>query len=179
MKETALYGGAIHTVLPEDAIDVSKIRQVPDTQEVFILEKIRRELDRSLIFDLLERVPNNYEKVIELHIEDLIDSQESNHLIERVHQKFVETDIYFSFAMKGSLVVLISLLRLERAETDVLISMNINVEENYTIEQIKEALLNTSETRLPSSLSILKEDYDVIKEASLNLQIKDWSLFEG
>ena len=55
---TGLYGGAITIKqLPASFIDVSHIRDVPDTQEVFINETSTTsgKLDHSLIIDLLEK----------------------------------------------------------------------------------------------------------------------------
>jgi hypothetical protein len=47
-----LYGGAIQCHLPHGLVDVSDLRQVPDTQEVFI----SKTTDVSYIFDVTQAV---------------------------------------------------------------------------------------------------------------------------
>ena len=73
---TGLYGGAITIKqLPASFIDVSHIRDVPDTQEVFINETSTTsgKLDHSLIIDLLEKVdPIEYQEAIHLHLQDIV-----------------------------------------------------------------------------------------------------------
>ncbi|ODQ66307.1 Mog1p/PsbP-like protein [Nadsonia fulvescens var. elongata DSM 6958] len=75
----ALYGGAIQTVIPEDFLDASEFRQVPDTQEVFVSAASGANgVDDSLIFDLLEMARDDaptLEKLdLELHISDLAEA---------------------------------------------------------------------------------------------------------
>ncbi|KAI0303417.1 Mog1p/PsbP-like protein [Multifurca ochricompacta] len=53
LKKKALFGGAITAEFPEDFIDVSRLRQVPDNQEVYL----SRDLDVSIVLETLERVP--------------------------------------------------------------------------------------------------------------------------
>ncbi|KZT44161.1 Mog1p/PsbP-like protein [Sistotremastrum suecicum HHB10207 ss-3] len=52
MSQRGLFGGAITIVYPPNLIDVSEIRQVPDTQEVFVAA----DSDVSFIVEVLERV---------------------------------------------------------------------------------------------------------------------------
>lgn len=49
---TPLFGGALESALPDNFADVSKLRQVPDNQEVFI----DKDGFTSIIFDITERV---------------------------------------------------------------------------------------------------------------------------
>ncbi|KAI9011541.1 hypothetical protein BC832DRAFT_590758 [Gaertneriomyces semiglobifer] len=51
MKEQALFGGAITTVIPDGFVDASQFREVPDNQEVFVS---MRNPDQSMIVELLE-----------------------------------------------------------------------------------------------------------------------------
>ena len=79
---TELYGGAITiSKLPNSFIDISQIRQVPDTQEVFINQlsshndshDVSGSFDHSFIIDLLERVdPIDYQEAIHLHLQDIV-----------------------------------------------------------------------------------------------------------
>ena len=48
-----LFGGAITIQLPNDLLDASELREVPDTQEVFV----DKHSDISYILDVNERVP--------------------------------------------------------------------------------------------------------------------------
>lgn len=47
-----LFGGALTTTLPSDLIDASDLRQIPDTQEVFLFH----DSDVSIIFEILQIV---------------------------------------------------------------------------------------------------------------------------
>ncbi|KAI5853415.1 hypothetical protein BZA05DRAFT_435818 [Tricharina praecox] len=49
---TALFGGALHVLLPPGYLDASLIREVPSTQEVFVPQSTST--DTSIIFDILE-----------------------------------------------------------------------------------------------------------------------------
>ncbi|KAK0658585.1 putative ran guanine nucleotide release factor [Lasiodiplodia hormozganensis] len=72
-----LYGGAITVELPSVFGDVSSIREVPDTQEVW--------LDRngltSVIFDLTERVDEpearNDEEALKYHLSDIVEPNDT------------------------------------------------------------------------------------------------------
>ncbi|KAH9967891.1 Mog1p/PsbP-like protein [Russula dissimulans] len=52
LVKTDLFGGAITVSLPEDFFDASLLRQVPDTQEVYLSS----DSDDSIIVEILERV---------------------------------------------------------------------------------------------------------------------------
>ncbi|ODV94110.1 hypothetical protein PACTADRAFT_86331 [Pachysolen tannophilus NRRL Y-2460] len=57
-----LYGGAITAELPKNLVDASQLRQIPDTQEVFLvadsntLNYSELNKDDSIVIDLMERV---------------------------------------------------------------------------------------------------------------------------
>jgi len=71
---TPLYGGAITCDLPDHFADVSKLRQVPDNQEVWI----DKDGFTSIIFDITERVgeagsgPEIDGKALTTHLEELV-----------------------------------------------------------------------------------------------------------
>lgn len=73
-KCTPLFGGAIECDLPANFADVSKLRQVPDAQEVFI----DKDGFTSIIFDITERVggPGSSDeidgKALTTHLEELV-----------------------------------------------------------------------------------------------------------
>ncbi|XP_075246929.1 ran guanine nucleotide release factor-like [Convolutriloba macropyga] len=50
LSERNLFGGALVCNMPENALDASEARQIPDNQEVFT----NKTCDQSIIFDILE-----------------------------------------------------------------------------------------------------------------------------
>lgn len=73
-KRTPLFGGALECDLPANFADVSKLRQVPDNQEVFI----DKDGFTSIIFDITERVgrPGSSDEIdghaLTTHLEELV-----------------------------------------------------------------------------------------------------------
>lgn len=73
-KRTPLFGGALECDLPGNFADVSKLRQVPDNQEVFI----DKDGFTSIIFDITERVgkPGSSDEIdgraLTTHLEELV-----------------------------------------------------------------------------------------------------------
>lgn len=73
-KRTPLFGGALEGDLPANFADVSKLRQVPDNQEVFI----DKDGFTSIIFDITERVggPGCSDEIdgraLTTHLEELV-----------------------------------------------------------------------------------------------------------
>lgn len=74
-KSTPLFGGAIVCDLPEHFADVSRLRQVPDNQEVYI----DKDGFTSIIVDITERVgpsgPTSLEedgRALTTHLEELV-----------------------------------------------------------------------------------------------------------
>jgi hypothetical protein len=71
---TPLFGGALSAEIPAKFADVSKLRQVPDNQEVWIDE----EGFTSIIFDITERVgpsgsgPKIDGQAMTDHLEDMV-----------------------------------------------------------------------------------------------------------
>ncbi|KAG8690663.1 hypothetical protein FRC11_009961 [Ceratobasidium sp. 423] len=63
-----LFGGAITVQLPAGLTDASDLRQVPDTQEVFLAT----DSDVSVVFEILQRVePDNPIEVAKFHFDSL------------------------------------------------------------------------------------------------------------
>lgn len=73
-KRAPLFGGALECDLPVHFADVSKLRQVPDNQEVFL----DKDGFTSIIFDITERVggpgssPEIDGQALTTHLEDLV-----------------------------------------------------------------------------------------------------------
>jgi Ran-interacting Mog1 protein len=68
-----LYGGAITAQLPEDYIDASDLRQVPDHQEVFLSPKTLT----SVIFEINQYVKTtNDANAVHFHFNDVIPNED-------------------------------------------------------------------------------------------------------
>ncbi|KAG7092271.1 hypothetical protein E1B28_008633 [Marasmius oreades] len=78
-----LFEGAITATAPSNLIDASDIRQVPDTQEVFLFS----DSSVSIIVEILERVePTNYEEAIKFHFDSLAhDNNASSEKIDSIN----------------------------------------------------------------------------------------------
>ncbi|BFZ59195.1 hypothetical protein YB2330_000199 [Saitoella coloradoensis] len=70
-----LFGGAITADIPSHFIDASQFRQVPDHQEV-LLDTSSKE-DRSIIIEILERVPENDNNAAKAHFDALAHDNEA------------------------------------------------------------------------------------------------------
>ncbi|CAI5760674.1 unnamed protein product [Candida verbasci] len=168
---TELYGGTISiTQLPSTFIDVSKIRQVPDNQEVFINQNPTENanLDKSLIFDILEKLDNDYSEAIVEHLSDIYPNSESSKLIEKLEsddgsERFIS---FLKFKPEYTkiepnqpleIVSLIGLVRLDKVDTDILVQYN--VPHDRDVETYNE------------------EDYRLFKEIIESFNIVDWNLF--
>ncbi|KAI0315520.1 Mog1p/PsbP-like protein [Amylostereum chailletii] len=66
--QRGFFGGAITALLPSTLIDASELRQVPDTQEVFLSPTS----DISIILEILESVePRDFSDVAKFHFDSL------------------------------------------------------------------------------------------------------------
>ncbi|CAH6721520.1 hypothetical protein CLIB1444_06S04060 [[Candida] jaroonii] len=109
-----IFGGAIEIDLPTGVIDVSQFRQVPDNQEVFLIEKSTANEDQNIIIELLEQPEGEINEVLNTHLSDIFDDvkpfkydslKENSYMVE-----------YENF--------LIGLIRFDKFETDILVSFN-------------------------------------------------------
>ncbi|RCK58250.1 Nuclear import protein MOG1 [Candida viswanathii] len=178
---TDLYGGAITIKqLPASFIDVSHIRDVPDTQEVFINETSTTsgKLDQSLIIDLLEKVdPIEYQEAIHLHLQDIVPSHVHNQPLEEVESDgVVRFFSYVSFKPEykkveadspKQIVTLLCLIRLDKVDTDVLLQYIIPLKEHANVN-----FNGDSETD-----KFIKENYTLFREIGTSFTVKDWNLF--
>ncbi|KAK6458252.1 uncharacterized protein RJT20DRAFT_30001 [Scheffersomyces xylosifermentans] len=201
-EQLSLYGGAISTIIPRSIkphlVDVSHIRQIPDTQEVYIVQDTRSnaKFDKSLIFDLLERVPDQkYEDAIAIHLQDIVESDEpaTNHFIEAVEKSSdgssnSQVVVNFSFIQHKntrrdakeedspvSVITFIALLRLETVETDVLITLNVPLSHNVDAEEFLKYLGSSGDVN--EVLEELKTDYLIFRDVGYNYVVEDWGLF--
>nr|XP_057929107.1 ran guanine nucleotide release factor [Doryrhamphus excisus]XP_057929110.1 ran guanine nucleotide release factor [Doryrhamphus excisus] len=71
-----LFGGAFSAVIPQSAADVSKLREIPDNQEVFV----HAHTDQSLIVELLEYQAHvEDQEAARYHFEDIAGSNAASH----------------------------------------------------------------------------------------------------
>lgn len=186
---TDLYGGAITAELPSGAIDASNIREVPDTQEVFLLEQPNK-LDQSIIIDLLERVPaETLPEVIAVHLGDIFDeppqflapleSALNEKVGSEVHTFLVKPAPTRQETQTAKLFVFLALIRVERVETDILVTMNVPLECTDVTQEAFSALVQGILTgeHLDANSPIVADAYKVARGAAMSLDVKDWSLF--
>jgi hypothetical protein len=64
-----LFGGNITAQIPQNFVDASRHRPVPDTQEVFVSSTY--DTDISIVFDILCRVEGSDEEALAVHWEDV------------------------------------------------------------------------------------------------------------
>lgn len=196
-----LYGGAIESTIPQGFIDLSDLREVPDTQEVFVTMEDGQ--DESLIFDLLERIAENDDiKALADHVSEMAGLNESSDGYKLLMIKQLEgTSHYVSISVsharkwgresdasvKPILLVINGLIRLEKVTTDVLISFNIPTEGESATKDMETIIDRESAHTLPldhwtgdGSTAFDKRilrGLEVVESAVKNFNVKDWGLF--
>lgn len=180
---TGLYGGAITIKqLPASFIDVSHIRDVPDTQEVFINETSTHtsgKLDQSLIIDLLEKVdPIEYQEAMHLHLQDIVPDHVINQPLEEIERDGIVR--FFSFVnfkpeyrriepdSPKQIITLLCLIRLNKVDTDVMLQYIIPLKEEHADINFN----GDSETD-----KFIQESYKLFKEIGQSFTVRDWNLF--
>ncbi|RCI07615.1 hypothetical protein L249_1654 [Ophiocordyceps polyrhachis-furcata BCC 54312] len=143
---TPLYGGAMVCDLPDNFADVSKLRQVPDNQEVWI----DKDGFTSIIFDITERVggpgsgPEIDGRAMTMHLEDMVGTDiDSVKIWNTAETEFTRLEFkppaYTLIATQTPKVghsrgqssapdftaIIMTLLRLEQYKTDILITINV------------------------------------------------------
>ncbi|PNY30031.1 Uncharacterized protein TCAP_00098 [Tolypocladium capitatum] len=145
-RGTPLYGGVMVCDLPDKFADVSKLRQVPDNQEVWI----DKDGFTSIIFDITERVggpgsgPEIDGRAMTTHLEDMVGSDiDTVKIWNTAETEFTRLEskppAYTLIATQTPKVgqardrtstpdftaIIMTLLRLERNKTDILITINV------------------------------------------------------
>ncbi|KAI1771581.1 Mog1p/PsbP-like protein [Hypoxylon cercidicola] len=193
-KTTPLYGGALIADLPATFADVSVIRQVPDNQEAFI----DKDGFTSIIFDITERVggpgsgPEIDGRALTTHLEDLVgDGAEGVKVWNTTPTVFSRLDedipAYTLIATNmprddpkakgdsGSATTdftafIITLVRLEREKTDLLITINVpHIHGEYDEEDI--------DLELGKQGKLIGDAVDYAAKIWETFKIKDWNLF--
>ncbi|SMN20665.1 similar to Saccharomyces cerevisiae YJR074W MOG1 Conserved nuclear protein that interacts with GTP-Gsp1p [Maudiozyma saulgeensis] len=188
-KVTELYGGAITTVIPGGFLDASLVREIPDTQEVFVNSRKPGEdkdfndglaFNESIIVDLLQRVDAASDKdALDLHIKEIASLNQSDELRIAKYESLTDTiqscicveDAYKwgKLTEKETVAVCTALIRLGNIETDVVLTINVPV----TKDQPEEfEVLEKGE--LPDRVLAA---YKLVKEMATQFKIIDDSLF--
>ncbi|KAG4304807.1 hypothetical protein PORY_001860 [Pneumocystis oryctolagi] len=181
-----LFGGAITTEIPNDFIDASQFRQIPDHQEVLV--NVNDE--RSLMVEILELAPVDDMDVTKFHFDILAEDNDSKeNLILNSSYITLESEykVYFLEGIQKVfkynkqtipkdlqsacvphipyIVVFLSVLRLHEKSTDIVITINIpfsEIQGLYPFLKDSQLLALESENVLNlSRLDLLKNILDI------------------
>jgi hypothetical protein len=191
---TPLYGGAIVCDLPGSFADVSRLRQVPDNQEVWI----EQNGFTSIIFDITERVggsgsgPEIDGRAITEHLEDMVGSDINTVKIwNTAETEFTRLDsgipAYTLIATQTPRLpshqssreqtsapdftaIIMTLLRLEKQKTDILITINVpHIKGEYNEEDV--------DLELGKQGKLIGDAVEHSARIWSTFKIKDWGLF--
>lgn len=199
-----LYGGAIVTKVPVGLIDASDLRQIPDTQEVFLnpsentRDYTQLNKDDSIIVDLMERIDGDDTEAIREHFSEisaLNDTSNSWKLVSiddapnKLNSKaYIGTGVEPALKWgrdeskgldyKPTLVVVLGIIRLKKVDTDVLVTQNVLISDEDELKDLEKLQgaesFEREENRAAKRISLAKT---VVKEAISNLTVEDWNLF--
>jgi len=169
-----LFGGAITVTLPTALLDASDLRQIPDTQEVFLSPNS----GVSIIFEVLERVPaTDPLEAVKYHFDSLAHdnsakSQVILHAAETTqHQGDTPAPVIlrgtqsvskFNAAEPDEVQILLALYRVESKNVDFVMTMNVPTK---TLD---------GDAVTPAGLT---EATQVFETAAPSLKIIDYGLF--
>ncbi|KAF4453734.1 hypothetical protein F53441_3627 [Fusarium austroafricanum] len=187
---TPLFGGAITCDLPTKFADVSKLRQVPDNQEVWI----DQDGFTSIIFDITERVggsgsgPEVDGRAMTTHLEDMVGSDINTVKIwNTAETEFSNlepgTPAYTlistqtphnqsrdSTSAPDFTAIILTLLRLEKAKTDILITINVpHIKGEYDESEV--------DLELGRQGKLIGDAVEYSASIWSTFKIKDWGLF--
>jgi len=102
-KTYGLFDGAITIELPTGLVDASDLRQVPDTQEVFLAT----DSDVSVVIEILERVaPDEPDQVAKFHFDSLAhDNEAVSSVVEVINTPTVQPSPLVLSVLQGIQVV--------------------------------------------------------------------------
>lgn len=198
VSEILLFGGNIKTILPLRSgykrYDLSNVVLVPDNQEVFVIQKVDNKNsseDEFVFFEIFEIFKGeNYDKIIEFHIQELIGSKNvNNEFMEKIQIQIsdkecvggwlsyvVHEDTRHNGVYKEQYEVFsfLCLITLEDVKADILISMNVPVEKKDVERSI--AFLKDYKNRKNDDKEIMKKFY-MFQTMCVNFRIKNMNLF--
>lgn len=152
---TKLYGGAIESSLPSGIKDVSDFRQVPDNQEVFILEDGPKDI--SIIFDLLQHNDLGLEASLKENLDDIFDNYSAGEP-EPIDITVRNSQALGVTVTAESVVSFVAVIYLTEADTDVLVTVNAP---GTSVDDAKEKY------------------YPIFAEACATFNVLDQSIFGG
>lgn len=190
-KSTPLFGGALIADLPATFADVSTIRQVPDNQEVYI----DKDGFTSIIFDIIERVggpgtgPEIDGNALTIHLEELVaDDIEHVKVWNSTPTQFSRLDddipaytLIATHTPKADpanpasnktdfTALLMTLVRLEREKTDILITINVpHIRGEYDEVEV--------DLQLGKQGKLIGDAVDHASKIWETFKVKDWGLF--
>lgn len=192
MTTQPLYGGAAQIVFPASittafsVVDVSAIRQVPDTQECFIFEHPSKApaFDLSLIVNLLQQVESSdLSLAMQEHIADMFLDDSAMPQFSIVETK---DSSCFAFALHSNdrrdasaegaplhVLVFLALIRLEQVSTDVVISMNFFLKDPASVRDVLAQIASDS----GDARTDIGANFTTFKEMASSFTVTEWSLF--
>lgn len=189
---TPLYGGALTADIPEKFADVSKLRQVPDNQEVWI----DQDGFTSIIFDITERVgpsgsgPKIDGQAMTDHLEDMVGADINTVKIwNTAETEFTRlekgTPAYTLISTQTPRVggssreqssapdftaIVMTLIRLEKQKTDILITVNVpHIKGEYDEADV--------DLELGKQGKLIGDAVEYSARIWETFKIKDWGLF--
>ncbi|KXJ90637.1 ran-interacting Mog1 protein [Microdochium bolleyi] len=192
-RSTPLYGGALICELPTHFADVSTIRQVPDNQEVYI----DKDGFTSIVFDITERVggpgstPEIDGEALTTHLEDVVGDESDRTKVwnsATTHFSRVDETIpaYTLIATQAPrpggaggasasspdfTAIILTLLRLEREKTDILITINVpHIKGEYDEDEV--------DLELGKQGKLIGDAVDYAAKIWESFKVKDWTLFK-
>ncbi|KAK4242842.1 hypothetical protein C8A03DRAFT_39793 [Achaetomium macrosporum] len=197
-KETPLFGGALVCDLPDNFADVSMIRKVPDNQEVYldkdgftsIIFDITERVDAPGD-DPLERDG----RALTIHLEDLVGEDadtvkvwnttetQFTHLDESIpaytliatqtpHKPAADEEASASRRSSAPdfTALILTLVRLEKEQTDILITINVpHIKGEYDEEEVDLALGKQGE--------LIGDAVEYAAKIWATFEVRDWKLF--
>ncbi|CDK26517.1 unnamed protein product [Kuraishia capsulata CBS 1993] len=203
-EKVELYGGAITASIPAGLLDASTLRQIPDTQEVFLnpstnttdYHKLHK--DDTIIFDLMERVDvgtGNDSNCVELHLAEIanLNGADQNEwtTIESTFvdlPKFQSDNAYLAVALEPArkwgrgedlnptLVVVLGIVRILKTSTDLLVTINVPISSKDELRDLFALIENNVQS---GNLAQKRIDTakGVVSKTLETLNVEDWSLF--
>ncbi|ORY60713.1 uncharacterized protein BCR38DRAFT_442293 [Pseudomassariella vexata] len=189
-KSTPLFGGALICDLPANFADVSTLRQVPDNQEVWI----DKDGFTSIIFDITERVggkgssPELDGRAMTTHLEEMVGDDADRVKVwnttptqfSRLDEEIPAYTLIATQAPKPSAekertvpdftAIIMTLVRLERESTDMLITINVpHIKGEYNEEEV--------DLELGRQGKLIGDAVDYAAKIWETFKVKDWGLF--
>lgn len=190
-KNTPLYGGALVCELPANFADVSQIREVPDHQEVWI----DKDGFTSIVFDINERIgekgssPKIDGEALITHLEEVVGDDldrvkvwnTTPTLFSLLDQDIPAYTLIATMAPRPSpeterrsspdfTALIMTLVRLEREMTDILITINVpHIKGEYDEADV--------DLELGKQGKLIGDAVDYAAKIWETFKVKDWGLF--